>query len=62
MIFYHKISYNYGLYCWSICGYMDPCQAISTDDTESDFNRACEIFLLGNSSEIQPKLPNQSPY
>lgn len=35
---------------------------VSTDDTESDINRACEIFLLGNSSEIQPKLPKQSPY
>lgn len=55
MIFYHKISYNYGLYCRSICGYMDPCQAISTDDTESDINQAS--FLLGNYSEIQPKLP-----
>lgn len=61
MIFYHKISYNYGLYCRSICGYMDPCQAISTDDTESDINQTCEIFIR-NSGEIQPKLPKQSPF
>lgn len=29
------ILYSYGLHCRSICSYMDPCEMISTEDTES---------------------------
>lgn len=41
----HEISYNYGLYCMSLCGHMDPCEVISTKDSKRDIDLACEFDI-----------------
>lgn len=51
IISYNITLYNSGLHYRSICGYMDPIngQVISTKDTESDINPACESVSLSVS-------------
>lgn len=40
------IIYNYGLHCWTIFGYMNPCQVISTSDTKSDFDLPSSVDII----------------
>lgn len=63
MIFYHKISYNYGLYCRSIC---DTCQVISTEEQKvisTELAKSSQEILVKYSLNCQSSHPfKKSPF